>query len=118
MKSTIALEGMQFHAYHGIYPIEKERGNTFEVDLTVEVDLVSDLKDDINNTVDYEVLFAIVKGEMEKPAKLIETVAANILEVVFETCAGVDRAEVKLSKLDPPIGGDCKRASVTLARSR
>ena len=36
--STITIEGMEFHAYHGCLPEEAITGNTFIVDVYLETD--------------------------------------------------------------------------------
>ena len=34
----IEIEGMKFYAFHGHYPVEKEVGNEFLVDLIINTD--------------------------------------------------------------------------------
>jgi 7,8-dihydroneopterin aldolase/epimerase/oxygenase len=115
----IALEGLDFHAFHGVYPHERESGNWFEVDIAVETDFsVAAEHDDLEATVNYETLFRIVKDEMEKPSKLLETVAGKIVDDVMKAFPSVTAVEFKISKLNPPIGGKCKRSSVSLTKKR
>ena len=38
MIGKVALEGLEFHSFHGVYPHELESGNWFEVDIAVETD--------------------------------------------------------------------------------
>jgi dihydroneopterin aldolase len=115
----IALEGLDFHAYHGVYPHERESGNWFEVDIAVETDFSkAALDDDLGETVNYETLFRIVKEEMEKPSKLLETVAGKIVDDVMREFPSITLVEFKISKLNPPIGGKCKRSTVSLVKSR
>lgn len=119
MTGKIFLEGLEFHAYHGVYPHERESGNWFEVDIMVEADFLSGaVRDEIAGTVNYETLFEIIKEEMEKPSKLLETVVHQIVTHVMEKLPAVEKVAVKISKLNPPIGGKCKKASVSLERSR
>jgi dihydroneopterin aldolase len=33
MKTEIYLQGMEFHAFHGVYPEEKKLGNRFRVEI-------------------------------------------------------------------------------------
>jgi len=119
MTGRISLEGLEFHAFHGVYAHERESGNKFEVDIHVDTDFSAGARqDDIHGTVDYEVLFRIVKAEMEKPSRLLETVAEKIVEDVFRELPAVLSVELKISKLNPPIGGKCERASVKVNKSR
>lgn len=120
MIGRVALEGLEFHAFHGVYPHERESGNWFEVDIIVDTDFSqAAAEDDLNGTVNYETLFRIIQEEMNKPSKLLETVVAKIAGDVLQTWpTSVSAVEVKLSKLNPPIGGKCRRSSVTMIRRR
>ena len=115
----IALEGLEFHAFHGVYPHERESGNWFEVDIALETDFSKAAQqDDLSGTVNYEVLFRMVKDEMEQPSKLLETVAGKIVDDVLRDFPDVLWVEFKISKLNPPIGGKCKKATVSLLKKR
>jgi dihydroneopterin aldolase len=119
MSGKISLEGLEFHAYHGVYPHERDSGNWFEVDITVNADFTEGAaRDEISGTVNYETLFSIIKEEMEKPSKLLETVAGQIVKTVLLRLPAVEKVELKISKLNPPIGGKCRKASVSLIMER
>lgn len=119
MNGRVALEGLEFHAFHGVYPHELESGNWFEVDIAVETDFIeSSINDELAGTVNYETLFRIVKEEMASPSKLLETVAERIVIDVLKALPMVKGVEIKISKLNPPIGGKCRKASVSLSKKR
>jgi 7,8-dihydroneopterin aldolase/epimerase/oxygenase len=119
MTGRIALEGLEFHAFHGVYPHERESGNFFEVDVAVETDFtLAARRDELEGTVNYETLFQIVKEEMDKPSHLLETVVEKIVNRVFTELPAVTAVELKISKLNPPIGGKCRSSSVQVRKSR
>ncbi|MCS6973635.1 MAG: dihydroneopterin aldolase [Cyclobacteriaceae bacterium] len=119
MNGRITLEGLEFHAFHGVYPHERESGNWFEVDISVETDVtIAAQTDSLANAVNYETLFRLVKNEMEKPSHLLEKVAGDIIESVFTLLPSVTEVYLKISKINPPIGGKCKRASVEIRKKR
>lgn len=119
MTGKISLEGLEFHAYHGVYPHERSSGNKFEVDVIVETEIQdSAFQDDLRGTINYEDLYAIIKEEMEKPSKLLETVAHSIAGIILRRFKSAKTAEVKISKFNPPIGGVCKKASVVVNRQK
>ena len=66
----------------------------------------------------YETLFKIVKAEMEQPSKLLETVTEKIATDVLEIFPNALSVELTVSKINPPIGGKCKKASVSLLKRR
>ena len=119
MKGRVALEGLEFHAYHGVYPHERSSGNKFEVDILVETEFKdSAFEDDLAGTINYEDLYEIVKAEMEKPSKLLETVANSISKKTLSVFPSAVNVNVSISKFNPPIGGVCRKASVVVAKKR
>ena len=119
MMSRIALEGLEFHAFHGVYPHERESGNWFEVDVSVDTDFSKAAQtDELSGTVDYELIYRVVKNEMEKPSKLLETVGENIVDEILKRFATVTNVELKISKINPPIGGKAKKATVFIGKKR
>lgn len=113
--STISLEGMVFHSYHGCLPEEKVTGNTFIIDLYIDADTAkAEDTDDLNDTVNYSAAYAIVKKEMEQPSKLLEHVARRILDSLKAAIPAIENAKVKVSKLNPPVGGEVRSVSVSL----
>jgi len=119
MIGRVALEGLEFHAFHGVYPHERESGNWFEVDVAVETDFsLAATTDELIGTVNYETLFRVVKTEMEQPSKLLETVAEKIANDVLEKFPNALSVQLTISKLNPPIGGKCKKATISLEKRR
>jgi len=119
MTGKVALEGLEFHAYHGVYPHERSSGNKFEVDIIVDTEFKdAAFHDDLSGTLDYEALYAVVKDEMEKPSKLLETVGHAIAKRTLNSFSEAVAVEVGISKFNPPIGGVCKKATVIVRESR
>ena len=117
MNGRIALEGLEFHAFHGVYPHERESGNWFEVDVAVDTDFSKGAKtDELSGTIDYEEIYRVVKNEMDRPSKLLETVGENIVEEILKRFANVTNVELKISKINPPIGGKCRKATVFISK--
>ena len=115
----IFLEGLEFHAHHGLYDEERNLGNRFIIDLMVETDFNgAESHDSLKGTIDYQDLYEVVKEEMSTPSKLLEHVGGRILSKIFEKFPAVNSAEVSVSKLNPPIKGSCKQARVVLNRTR
>ncbi len=113
MKTLVSIEGLKFRAFHGFYDEERKKGNDFICDVQVEIKNFNSADDNIYDTVNYESIYDIVKDEMSKTKKLIETVAYHILERVRKL-DNVTGASVRLSKLNPPINGIVDRAVVEM----
>ncbi|MGB3463820.1 MAG: dihydroneopterin aldolase [Cyclobacteriaceae bacterium] len=111
----IILEEMQFFAYHGYYEEERKIGNRYSVTLEVETDFGKAAQDDqLSGTINYEELYAIVKKVMEVPAKLLEHVAQTIIDEIRDQYGQGIRAEISISKHNPPLGGICGRSTIVL----
>lgn len=119
MTGTISLEGLEFHSYHGVYPQERSSGNKFEVDVTVETAIdPSAFADDLAGTLNYEDLYAVIREEMEKPSKLLERVGHSMAEAILRKFPQAKNVTIAIAKFNPPIGGVCKKAAVTIHKHR
>ena len=119
MEGKITLEGMEFFAHHGFYREEQKIGNKFAVDIIIISDLTDAAEhDSLEETVNYETLYKIIRHVMSEPTKLLEHLGKRIIDTVFEQFQQVSSVEVKVRKYNPPVGGICPRASVSLKDTR
>lgn len=113
--STISIEGMEFFAYHGCFDEEQVIGTKFRVDVYFEVDTKeAELTDDLSKTINYQNVFLSVKAEMQQKSKLLEHVGRRILNRLKSDYPGIETATLKISKLNPPLGGKMDNVSVSL----
>ena len=114
----IEIEGMEFYAYHGCFAEEQIVGNKFMVDLKLEADCdKAKLSDNINDAVNYQIAYEIVKTEIEQKSHLLENIAHRILESLFKNMTGIEVATVKIAKINPPLGGKIKNVNVILTKT-
>jgi len=119
MTGKISLEGLEFHAYHGVYPHERSSGNKFEVDVAVETSInPSAFADDLSGTLNYETLYEVIRTEMEKPSKLLERVGQSMATAILERFPQALSVTITIAKFNPPIGGVCKKAAVTISQTK
>ena len=117
--SWISIEGMEFHSYHGCFKEERVIGTRFIVDLWFEADTsAAEMSDNLMNTIDYQAVYQLVKGQMEEPSNLLEHVGRRILDVFQLKYPQVIRSKVKVSKLNPPLGGKIHNVNVTIENER
>ncbi|BDD10256.1 hypothetical protein FUAX_26880 [Fulvitalea axinellae] len=115
----ICLEGLEFFAYHGYFEEERKIGNKYGVDIVVDTDFDYGAKhDDLDGTVNYMVLYDIIKEEMSMPSKLLENVGKRIIERVFSRFATAKNVCLSIAKFNPPIGGICSRAKIVIDEER
>lgn len=113
----IEIENMEFYAYHGHYREEQIVGNKFLVNLTIETDLDTPAGTDaLRDAVNYQRAYEIVEEQMEIKSKLLENIAGRIIKALYEEFRGIHRITVKVSKINPPVGGKVDAVSVTMTR--
>ncbi len=113
----IRIEDMEFYAFHGHYREEQIVGNHFMVDVTIETDTDKAGKsDELRDTLNYQTVYLVVKREMETTSNLLEHIATRILDALYNELSGIIKASVKVSKLNPVMGGRIGRVSVDLTR--
>ncbi|MGY6558332.1 MAG: dihydroneopterin aldolase [Nitritalea sp.] len=111
----VALEGIEFHAYHGVFSEENKLGNRFTVDILVETDFKEAMEtDQLKNTVDYGRLYKIAQGHMLVPVKLLEHLAHLMIADIRAAYPACTVVEVKIKKHNPPLGGVVNFSVVTV----
>lgn len=114
----IIIENIHIHTNHGCMVEEGKIGSEYLVDIEAHADMLKSAQsDDLYDTVDYVHLNKIVHEEMKKRAKLLETVAVRILDRVGGEIPMVKYVSVKISKLNPPMGGNVEKVSVIFDRN-
>ena len=116
----IHLRGMNFFAYHGVNPSEKEQGQRFVVDVELERDLRSPgATDDLEDTVNYSEVFRTVRQVVESPSRdLIERVAEGVAQAILRQF-DVESVRVVVKKPEVPIGqANLDYVAVEIARDR
>ncbi|PID94786.1 MAG: dihydroneopterin aldolase [Bacteroidetes bacterium] len=111
--TTITIEGMEFYAPIGHFEEEQIIGTYFEVDLSFEVHTDNaEISDNLNDTVDYSRVYRIIKSIMTEKCNLLEHVCHKILTTITKEFNEIQSAKVKVSKLNPAMGGKINRVSV------
>lgn len=116
---TITLTNIRAYSFHGCLTEEGKIGSDYRIDLRIKADLKKPAhSDELDDTVDYVHLNSIVKEEMAVPSKLLEQVVHRILNRILKELQMVQKATVKVSKLNPPLGGDVEMVSVKSTKQR
>ena len=111
---AIKVSGIKLYAYHGCLEEEAKIGCNYIVDVLIEADISeAAAKDDLNKTVDYVIVYEIVKKEMAIHSKLIENVAKRIADSLKKNLSLINSVEVIVTKINPPVNGEIGSASVS-----
>ena len=114
-RSYITLKSLRFRAFHGVLPQERLTGGDFLVTVKVGYPLATAMaSDDVADTLNYAALYDLVAQEMAKPSKLLEHVAGRIAKAIEKAFPQVSSIDLKVTKLNPPMGADCEGAEVEI----
>ena len=112
---TLELQGMEFRAHHGCLERERIVGNDFVVDFRGEIDMSAAAEsDNLEDAVNYALIYDAVAEEMTKPSDLLEHVAGRIVKVLAERFPEFVSFSVRVSKKRPPVAGIVQWSRVTL----
>jgi dihydroneopterin aldolase len=113
----IELEGMEFYAYHGCFKEEQIVGNKFTVYVRMEYDETKAAQSDyIGDALNYQRAYEKIKEQLQIKSHLLEHVCQRILDMLYENFPELQHASVKVSKMNPPMGGQIEKVSLTLCR--
>lgn len=110
----IVLEGMQFHAFHGVHAEERLMGGKYQVDVYLNYPFEGNA-DQLDRTANYETVYRLVAQRMEAPVQLIEHLAELMLADLQQAFVFA-QVKVRVSKFQPPVGGVVARAYVEVGR--
>lgn len=116
-KGIIELEEMEFYAYHGCFKEEQAVGNRFTVNIAIQVDVQKPSEtDNIMDALNYVRVYELTKNQIQENSHLLEHVTERILNAIRLEFDYIDWVRVKVSKMNPPMGGQMKSVSLTLQR--
>ena len=115
----IRLEGMKFYAFHGVLPQENLVGAYFYLDLKLKTDFSRAAEtDELEGTISYADIHAVVKEEMQVTSKLLEHVCKRIASRIFHDFPTIETIDIALSKENPPMGAQAKRIGIETCYTR
>ena len=115
----IEVRQIRVDGHHGALEGEQDRAQPFEVDLDIYLDLsLAQLTDDLSSTVDYgKITLAVITVVKATRFALLEALAGAIADAVLDDVR-IDRVEVALRKMAPPIPATLHSVGVRIARDK
>lgn len=115
MTTTIEVNRLRMRAYIGVHEQERLIGNTFEITVHLRCNIDQAIASDtLSATIDYSEVISIVKGEMSKPAQLLEYVVGRIRTALLSRFPNILGGRISLAKLTPPIPVEVESVAVTI----
>jgi 7,8-dihydroneopterin aldolase/epimerase/oxygenase len=120
MTDTVFVSGLALHAYHGVMQHEAKVGQTFHLDLVLDIDLAEASRTDkLAHTVGYDQVVEIAsRAFCARRYRLVEAAAGAVADAVLEKFARVAGVRVTVHKPHAPIAATFADVGVTIARAR
>jgi 7,8-dihydroneopterin aldolase/epimerase/oxygenase len=120
MSDSVFVNGVSVHAYHGVMQHEAKVGQTFTLDLVLDIDLAAASRSDrLADTVGYDqVVEVAARSFCARRYRLIEAAAGAVAEAVLERFPQVTGVRVTVHKPHAPIAATFADVGVTIARTR
>jgi len=99
---TIHLHHLRFFSFHGVHEEETVLGNDFEVNVDVTF-TSNETITRLHQTVNYVKVYDIIKQQMQIPTALLETVAQDLAQKIYDADNRIISISINIKKLHPPI---------------
>jgi dihydroneopterin aldolase len=116
----VFVHGLALHAYHGVMQHEAEVGQSFKLDLALDIDLTGASRSDkLADTVGYDqVVAAASQAFCARRYRLVEAAAGAVAEAVLTRFPQVSTVRVTVHKPHAPIAATFDDVGVSIKRSR
>ncbi|WP_291432315.1 dihydroneopterin aldolase [Deinococcus sp.] len=103
--SRVVLQGLEFHARHGVYDTEAVLGARFVIDAELHYSFAQ-LKDDLNEAVNYAEVYAAIQEEVTGTRhQLIEVLTGFIARRLLREQPKLEAVTVRVHKPFAPLPG-------------
>jgi 7,8-dihydroneopterin aldolase/epimerase/oxygenase len=120
MTDAVFVTGLALHAYHGVMQHEAKVGQTFRLDLMLDIDLTGASRSDkLADTVGYDQVVDVAsKAFCARRYRLVEAAAGAVAEAVLDRFPTVMSVRVTVHKPHAPIAATFADVGVTITRAR
>lgn len=120
MSDTVFVSGLALHAYHGVMAHEAEVGQTFKLDILLDVDLQEASRSDrLAHTVSYDqVVDVAAQAFCAERFRLVEAAAGAVAEALLARFEQVASVRIAVHKPHAPIAATFDDVGVSITRAR
>ena len=120
MSDTIFVTGLALHAYHGVMQHEAKVGQTFTLDIVLDIDLTEASRSDkLAHTVGYDQVVTVASEAFcAKRYRLVEAAAGAVAEALLDRFKQVTAIRVTIHKPHAPIAATFNDVGVSIHRKR
>jgi dihydroneopterin aldolase len=120
LTDSIFITGLALHAYHGVMPHEGKVGQSFKLDLLLDIDLTdASHSDRLAHTVSYDQVAKIASEAFcAQRYRLIEAAAGAVIDALLRKFPAILRVRITIHKPHAPIAATFDDVGVVITRSR
>ena len=120
MTDLVFVSGLSLHAYHGVMQHEAEVGQTFKLDLALDIDLAEASRSDrLAHTVGYDQVVEVARATFcGRRHRLVEAAAGAVAQAVLDQFTQVVSVRVTVHKPHAPIAATFADVGVTITLAR
>jgi dihydroneopterin aldolase len=112
----IILKDLVFFGYHGVHPLEKIVGTPFNMNITIDLAVAHTIQS-IEDTLDYAMVYEVVKREFNQVEDLLEILLERIASAIRQLSVHITAIDMTLEKQNAPIVGFKGKVGVRLTKS-
>ena len=120
MNDSVFVNGLVLHAYHGVMPHEGKVGQSFIIDLVLDIDLTDAAKSDkLADTISYDAVVNVVdRAFTGKRYRLVEAAAGAVADAVLQNFPRIQAVRITVRKPHAPLAAVFTDVGVTFKRTR
>jgi dihydroneopterin aldolase len=120
MTDQVFVNGLALHAYHGVMQHEGKVGQTFKLDLALDIDLTAASRTDkLAHTVGYDQVVDVAsRAFCARRYRLVEAAAGAVADAILDRFPQVASVRVTVHKPHAPIAATFDDVGVSIIRAR
>jgi dihydroneopterin aldolase len=120
MSDAVFVNGLVVHAYHGVIQHEAKVGQTFTLDMVLDIDLADASRSDkLKHTVSYDAVVNTASGAFcSRRYRLVEAAAGAVADALLDGFPSIREVRVTVRKPHAPIAATFKDVGVIIERAR
>src|SRR5438552_11686052 len=120
MSDAVFVTGLALHAYHGVMQHEAKVGQTFTLDLVLDIELnEASRSDKLADTVGYDQVVEVASTAFcARRYRLVEAAAGAVAQAILARFAQVSAVQITVHKPHAPIAATFDDVGVSILRTR
>lgn len=113
-KMSLNLMGMRFFGHYGYYPEEQLLLTELILDVTVDFQIPDQVGIQLEDTLNYESVYQLIRQEMNQPEALLESIALRLIKAIKLSDNRISYCSINLSK-KVQLGGPLSQVRIQLS---